>query len=171
MTLAELREEIARREADLRRYRVRLDELVRENESVRATLDEHEAALRRQEATVRARLVTLCRLSRGGYLQLIAGASSWVDLLRRAQIVRAVVERDIETLASHQRQVEALADQRRELTERIETQRSLSDRISQYQQDLEAERERRVAAESSASPPPFGLDDLDPTMSEPGFDL
>ena len=171
MTLSELREELSRREADLRRYRSRLEELERENDEVRAGLEQREADLRRQEHTVRARLVTLCRMSRGGYVQLLGGASSWVDLIRRAQLVRAVTEQDIEALRAHQRAVEELESQREQLSANVESQRRLSDRISQYQQELEAERQRRLVAEPNPYPQTVPFDAPEPPMSTSGFGL
>lgn len=159
MTLEELEEEIARREADLLRYSGRLTELERQNDTLRADVDQREAAARVRERSLRTRIVGLCRLTRGGYVALLLGAHTWTDLLRRAELARTVVDRDVEALRAHRVELEELRDRRRHLAEQLETQRALADRISLYQRELEAERQRRVTLEN---PPPlpgsFGVD-------------
>lgn len=167
MTLVELEEEIRRREHDLERYNEQLAELERENAELRRELDAHGADLARQERQVRARLVTLCRLSRGGYLQLLGGASSWADLFRRAQFARTLVDQEMEALNEHQRQVEALEERRGQLDQRLAAQRRLRERIAGYREELEAERERRLVERrqpdplslGGSTPPPYDFND------------
>lgn len=171
MTLHELQEELDLREADLRRYNERLEALESQNAEVRGQILERETVLRRQEHAVRERIVTLCRLSRGGYAQLLGGARTLTDLMRLAQLARTVIDQDIEALRDHQGQVDELEDQRRQLSGRVESQRRLSERISQYQQELEAERQRRVAVESVAYPQSSPLGVPTPSLSSSGLDL
>lgn len=152
MTLTEIQEELSRREADLSRYNERLEELERQNNAVRQQIIERENELQQQESNVRERIVTLCRLSRGGFMQLLGGAQTLSDLMRLAQLARAVVDQDIEALTAHQTGMEELEAQRQQLSERVESQRRLRERISHYQQDLEAERQRRISFESAAYP-------------------
>ena len=157
MSLAELEDEISRRQEDLRRHQERLSEIERENETVRRELDARASVLGNRETHVRERIVTLCRLSRGGYVQLLRGAETWTDLVRRAQLARAVMDDDITVLRAHQTEVEDLERQRRELDERLERQRDLNDRITRYRRELEEERQRRLSTQQSFSPmpPPF----------------
>jgi len=156
MTLQELEEEIARREDDIRRYAERLAQLEGQNDEVRLDLERREANARRHERGLRGRIVSLCRLSRGGYVALLLGAHTWTELLRRAELARTVVDRDVDALRAHTGELEQLRLQRRQLAEQLETQRALSDRISLYQQELEAERQRRLALEN---PPPLPTDE------------
>jgi peptidoglycan hydrolase CwlO-like protein len=165
MTLEELEEEIARREADLQRYSSRLAELDQQNEALRADLEQREATARARERSLRTRIVGLCRLTRGGYVALLLGAHTWTDLLRRAELARSVVDRDVEALRAHRVELEQLRQQRRTLAEQLETQRTLADRISLYQQELEAERQRRVTLET---PPPLPTDESLGFGIEPG---
>ena len=92
MTLAELEAEIAEREVDLQRYGERLERLEAETTEVRAALETRVAELRQQEAHVRARIVTLCRLRQGGYLHLLRGAGSLSELVRRLRFLFAYVD-------------------------------------------------------------------------------
>lgn len=171
MTLNELQEELDMREADLLRYNERLEALESQNTEVRGQIRERETELRVQEYAVRERIVTLCRLSRGGYMQLLGGARSLSGLMRLAQLARAVVDQDIEALRVHQGQVDELEEQRQQLSNRVETQRRLSERIGQYQQELEAERQRRLDVESAAYPQssPLGVPTPSPTPSGLGL--
>lgn len=165
MTLDELEEEIVRREDDLRRYRERLAELEVENSKVGANLEAREDRLRGQEDRLRGKIVTLCRMSRGGYIQLLRGARTWAEIARRSQIARAVVDQDIEEIREHQLQVEELREQRARLLRRVEVQRQLQARIARYRRELEDERRRRLRAQRYGLPhttPASGdFDDLD----------
>ena len=166
MTLEELEGEIERREADLRRYSEQLQRLERQIEALRTQLAEREAVLRRQERTARTRVVTLCRLSRGGYVQLLRGARNWTDLVRRAQIARVVMDQDVAALQEHQREVEELSQRRQQLTQRVDRQRELQERIARYQRELEAERARRLAQSRELQQPqslPVGAQEDDIT--------
>lgn len=156
MTLEELEEEIARREADLQRYSSRLAELEQQNEALRADLARREATASERERTLRTRIVGLCRLTRGGYVALLLGARTWTELLRRAELARSVVDRDVEALRAHRSELDQLRRQRQQLAEQLDAQRALADRISLYQQELEAERQRRVTLEA---PPPLPADE------------
>jgi len=153
MTLAELEEEIVRREDDLRRYRERLEDLEARNDSIRRHLEAREAELQGEEARLRSKIVTLCRMSRGGYLQMLRGARTWAEMARRAQIARTVVDRDVEEIRSHQQQVDELRSQRQQLVQRLEVQRQLQARIERYRQELANERSRRLRAARFGSLP------------------
>ena len=127
--------------------------------------------LRRQEAQVRARLVTLCRLSQGGYLQLLQDASSLADLFRRAQFARGLIDGDLDALREHQTEVDSINLRRRQLDRRLAAQRQLQERIEHYRLELETERERRVnqAAQgmnqpASFDPDRYALDDTPTTL-------
>jgi len=152
-TLAEIEEEIARRRADVSRYQERLAELARQNDEVRRDIEQKATVLHDRESIIKARIITLCRLGRGGYMQLLRGAESWSALFRRSQLVRSVIEGDLRVLREHQEQVEILERQRQALDQRIAAQQELTDRIALYQQELEAEVERR-ANERFHRPPP-----------------
>ncbi len=160
MTLQELEEELRRRQEDLGRYSQRLSTLEQQNLEVRGELEGRETVLRRHESQVRARLVTLCRLSQGGYLQLLQDASSVADLFRRAQFARGLVSDDLGALREHQAEVDAITLRRRQLDRRLAAQRQLQERIEQYRLDLEAERERRV---NQAARDHVGPSDFDPS--------
>ncbi len=171
MTLPELEEELRRREEDLGRYSQRLSALESQNAEVRGELESREQVLRRQEAQVRARLVTLCRLSQGGYLQLLQDASSLADLFRRAQFARGLIDGDLDALREHQTEVDSINLRRRQLDRRLAAQRQLQERIEHYRLELETERERRVnqAAQgmnqpASFDPDRYALDDTPTTL-------
>jgi septal ring factor EnvC (AmiA/AmiB activator) len=153
MTMSELEDEIARREEDLGRYGEQLTRLEQEVAAVRTELDAREVELAAREAHVRARVVTLCRLRRGGYLHLLRGARSWTDLVRRARYARAIADRDLAALAEHQRQVDELAARRAELAQRVSSVIGLRERIDLYRQELEAERDRRQVSSDPLSLP------------------
>ena len=173
MTLAELEEELQRRQQDLARYNERLAELERQNAEVRQDLDESAAVLGRQEEQVRARLITLCRLSRSGYLQLLVGARSWADLFRRARFARTLMDQELEALHEHKHQVDELRLRRQQLDQRLVAQRELQERISRYQEELEAEWERRLVEQAHEATDPYGLDAASPPPYDfgqpPGF--
>ncbi len=173
MSLVELEDEISRREADLRRYGAQLELLESRNAELQHELERHEAELRVQESQARARIVTLCRLRHGGAVQLLRGARTWSDLIRRARVARFIADGDVTALRSHQGRVEALAERRRELESRLQSQRALRSRIATYQQELEVERHRRLrrqqepdfpqstffhsTGEAATAPAPLGL--------------
>lgn len=163
MSLEELEAEIARREADLARYTERLESLERQNEQVRQRLERRAEELRLRELTLRGRVVTLCRLSRGGFVQLLRGAPTVAALIRRAQIASTVVDRDIAVLEEHQRRVEELEQEQTQLDQRLAAQRDLQQRIARYRTELEAERQRRLERRSMGGGDPFGLDDAAPS--------
>jgi peptidoglycan hydrolase CwlO-like protein len=157
MTLPELEDELRRRQQDLDRYGERLDGLEQQNDEVRRELEARGEVLRRQESEVRARLITLCRLSRGGYLQMLGGSRSWADLFRRSQFARSLVDQELEALGAHQSEVEELDRRYRQLDRRLNEQRQLQERIVQYQRELEAERERRLNERARAASDPYRL--------------
>jgi peptidoglycan hydrolase CwlO-like protein len=143
MTLREINEEIARREADLRRYQEQLAALERQNDTLRAELDEREQALANRQAQVRSFLRTLSQLTQGGYLQLLRGASNWIDLVRRIELTRDAVGRKLAALQQHQEQMAELQQRRSELADQLAQQQQLQERITKYREQLEFERDRR----------------------------
>ena len=173
MTLGELEDELRRREEDLARYQARLEDLESQNAAVGAELEARARELALHERQVRRQLVTLCRLSQGGYVLLLQDARSMADLFRRIQLARSLVDEDMEALRGHQRAVDALEVRRRELAGSLEAQRQLQEQVAQYRLELEAERERRVSAEAQAPAPAYdmGLGTADPFASGVAFDL
>lgn len=161
MSLGELEEEISRRETDLRRYAEQLEELDRQNNEISRRLDQRARVLGEREGEVRGRIITLCRLSRGGVLQMLRGSRTLTDLIQRTRHARAVMDQDFGVLLRHQREVGQLEAERRELTVRIERQQELRRRIVEYQQELEGERQRRLSnpprGNRSKLPAPFEL--------------
>jgi len=162
MTDEELEGEIQRRTGDLDRYTEHLGRLERTTREARGALDLRERELHVQQSEARRSVVTLCRLSRGGFVHLLSGAQSWTDLFRRAELARVLARRELGALRDYQSGVEELETRRNTVEQRLTAHRALRERTRTYRQALELERTRRASIATTLPSPP----DVAPRVGE-----